>query len=128
MSPAPDIGEVARQPSGHQEDRVYPNIVIGTCIAGREALGGDGNPAKSIFVEREGCRLVASSLLHLDEGNHFSAPRNQVHFAAGNAGAARQDSPAVKPQPPGGDGLGAPSSSFRDLAIHALPAKSNALA
>jgi len=128
MSPAPDVGEVAWQLAGHNENCVDADVVSRPCIARRKSLGGGGNAAKAIFVEGQGCRIITIALLDLDEGNHFSAPRDQVDFAARNSCAPRQDSPTVQTEPPGGHRFRAPATGFRDVAVQALPAKSSALA
>jgi len=91
---------MARQAARSEEDRVDPRDVAGAGETRGQALGGDRDPAQARPVERPGGGFGAAPLLDLDERERRTAPRNQVDFAAGDARADREDSPAVKPQPP----------------------------
>ena len=98
---------MARQAAGNDEDGVDPDVVAGTGEARSEALGGNGNAAEAIFVERQAGSVVGRALLDLDERHHAAAPRDQIDLAAGRASADGEDPPALEPQPPGGEPLGA---------------------
>jgi hypothetical protein len=112
----PDIGEVPRPAPRHDEDRVDADIVAVAHEARCKAFGGGGDPPQPPRVEREFGGAVACPGLDLDEGERAPAPRNDVDFAAGDAGAPREDPPAVQPQPPGGQPLGAAASLLGQLA------------
>jgi hypothetical protein len=116
------------QPAGHDEDGIDANVVTRPRVAGGEPLGGDRDTAEAIFVEREGGGIFAAPLLHFHEGDRLSALRNEIDFTAVNTRSPSENSPAMKPQPPGREGFRAPPPRFRDVAIQALPAKSSALA
>jgi len=88
LSPVPDVGEVAGQAAGNQEQRVNPDVVPIPGIARCKPLGGDSDAAQAVLVERHCRRLDATALLDLDEGDDLSAPDDQVDLAAGNARAA----------------------------------------
>ena len=92
---------MSRQPAGHEENGVDADVVAVAGVAGRQPLGRDRDPAQAVLVESHGGAFVTTARLHLNEGEHPPAPRNEVDFAAGHAGALRQDAPAVQPQPPG---------------------------
>lgn len=98
----PDIGQVTRQPAGRDEDGVDPDVVVLPRVARRKSLGRHSNAAQAIFIERQRQPFLAAARLDLDEGQGLAAPRDEVDFAARNAGPAGEDAPAVQPQPPGG--------------------------
>ena len=127
MSPVPDVGHVARKPPRDEEDGVDPHVIARAGVAQREALGGDRDAAQAIGVERLGGGFLGAALLDLDESERAPAPRDQIDLAAGNARALGEDRPAVKPQPPGGDGFGATTALFGPLALQ-LPTRSSARA
>jgi hypothetical protein len=126
LSPAPDIGEVAGQFAGHQENGVDSDIFAGTGVTRGEALGGDGDTAEPVLVQRHGRRVFASPLLDLDERDGPTALGNQVDLSSPNARAASENSPAVKAQPPGGYRLGPAPPRFGDLPIQSEPPSSSA--
>ena len=96
---------VLRPAATNDEHGIDPNVVAVAHVARREALGGDDHSAQSPLVEREGGRFFAGPRLDLDEGQRAPAPGNDVDLAAGDASAAREDSPAVEPQVPAGQRL-----------------------
>lgn len=112
MSPGPDVGQVAGKAAGNDEDGVDPDHLAGAGVARGQALGGDHDAAQAIGVKRPGGGLLGAPLFDLDEGEGAAAAGDKVDFTAGNAGAAGKDRPAVEPQPPGGDALGAPPALF----------------
>lgn len=101
----PDVGEVAGQAARHNEHGVDPDLVPVACIARREALCGDCDPAQAIFVERPCGRLRGAALFDFDEGEHPAAAGDEVDFAARHTGSTSENPPAVQPQPPGGNRL-----------------------
>ena len=58
----------------------------------------------------------ALAVLDLDKGDDAPAPRHQIDLAKGGAHAMGQDAPALEPQPPGRERLGAPSRRLGLLA------------
>src|SRR5438270_13440642 len=116
----PDVGEVPSPAAGDDEPRVDAHVVAIAHEAGREALGGGGDAAKAPVVERERCCVFAGPRLHLDEGERARPPGDDIHFTAGHTDATRKDPPAVKPQIPAGEGLGAAAPPFSLLAAHSL--------
>jgi hypothetical protein len=106
LSPVPNIDEVAGQSAGDQEQGIDANRVAISGVAGREPLGGDRDPAQAIFIECPCCGVFGAALFDLDEGQCPAATRNEVDLATGNAGAPRENSPALQPQPPGGERFG----------------------
>jgi len=120
----PDIGEVARQPAGNEENGVDADVVAGPGVARRQPLGGDRDPSQAVRIERQRRLLLAGARLDLDEGEDAPAPGDQVNFAAGDPGAFGEDSPAVQPQPPGGQPLGLAPAPFGELAPVQRPSSS----
>ena len=95
-----------RQAARHQEQGVDADVVAGPREAGRQPLGGDGDPAQSVVVEGHRCAIDAGAGLDLDKGQHSAAPGDEVDLAARHPCTTGEDSPAVQPQPPGGERLG----------------------
>jgi hypothetical protein len=110
-------GQAARD----DEQRVDPDRVAFAGEAGRKALGGIGDAAQAIFVERPGGGFLAAALLDLDEGQRSSATGDQVDLAARNPRAPRQDPPPAQPQPPGGDRFGPPAPRLGEPPAQSLP-------
>ena len=96
----------------HDEDCVDANVVAGAGVTRGELLGGNGDAAQAILIERKGGGVGSSALLDLDERDQFAAPGDQIDLAAAHLHAAGDDSPAVEPEPPGGNGLGAAATLF----------------
>lgn len=124
MSPVPDIGEVARQLAGQEEDGVDANVVAGAHEARGEPLGGGDDPAQAIVVEGHGGAFLGGARLDLDEGDDVPAAGDQVDFAAGDAGPLGEDPPAMEPQPPGSEALGAAAALLGQLAAVQRPSSS----
>ena len=95
-------------------------------VARREPLGGSGDPAQPPFVEREGGGVLGGARLHLDEGERAAPPGDDVDLAAGNAGAPGEDAPAVQPQIPAGERLGAAAALLGGLAVHLARSRARA--
>jgi hypothetical protein len=109
---------MSRQSSGHDEDRVDAQVVAGPEVARCEALGSDNHTAQSPCIERKRRSLFGRTCLDLDEGKGAAAARNDVDLAAGYAGSASEDAPAVEAQPPTGERLGTAAALFRRFSIH----------
>ena len=118
MSPLPDIRQMAREPSGDDEQGVDPDIVTVAHIAWSEPLRGDSDPAQAVAVERPGRRFFRSAGFHFHKGEGSAAPGDDVDFTARNPRPPRQDSLAFQPQIPAGEGFGAAASLLRFLALH----------
>jgi hypothetical protein len=101
----PDIGEMAGQSARNEEDGIDADVVAIASVAGCQALGGDDDAAKPIFVERQSGAFLRGARLDFDEGEDAAPARDQVDFAARDPGALGEDAPAMQPKPPGGDGL-----------------------
>jgi hypothetical protein len=124
LSPLPDVGEVVRQLSRDDEQRVDADVVAIARVARRKFLRGNSDASKAIFVERPcGC-FSRPALLDLDEGNDAAATRDQVDFAARDTGTASENSPAFEPKPPSGDCLGPAASGFGLLSVQIRPSAS----
>ncbi len=107
MSPLPYVSEVHREPARDDEHRVDADVIARTDIARGKLFGGGGDAAQAIAVERYRCGVGGGTLLDLDEGDHLAAPGDEVDLAAAQFDALGEDPPAVEPEPPGGEGLGA---------------------
>lgn len=119
---------MTRQAPRDDEDGVDADRVAGLGIARGQALGGGRDAAQTIFVERQGRGILAGALLDLDEGEGMAAPRNQVDLAARDPRAPRENMPAVQPEPPCRDRLGAAPPRFGRLAGQSLVPSSSARA
>lgn len=124
----PDIREMPGQSSRHKEQGVNPNVIAIASVARCQPLGGDGDATQPIFIERPGGRVLATSLLDLDERQDAASPGDQIDFAARYAGSLRKDSPAAEAQPPGGDGLRLAAARLRLLPVQSPPPSSRARA
>ena len=111
-----------------EEDRVDALDVAGAGIAWGKALGGVGNAAQAIVVERHRGGFDGRALLDLDKGERLATPGNQVDFTPGDARALGEDPPAVEPQPPGGEIFGAAAARFGGGAAQRGSAKASARA
>ena len=119
LSPLPDIGEVERKTAGDDEDGVDAHVVAGARVARGELLGGEGNAAQAILIERQSGGVGGGALLDLDEGDHRAASGDQIDLATVHFDPAGEDPPAVEAEPPGGDGLGAAAALFGEIAVQA---------
>lgn len=128
MSPAPDVNEVAWQTTGDKEDGVDADRITGPGKAGAQALGGGRDPTQTIFVERHRGGVLAGALLDLDERKGAPAPGDKVDLASGNPRAARDDAPAVQPEPPRCDRLRAATAGFGGLTFQSPAPSSSARA
>jgi len=124
LSPVPDIREMAWQLAGQEENGVDADVVSVAHEARRQPLGGDDDAAQAIVVERHGGAFLGGAGLDLDKGDDFAAAGDQVDFAAGDAGAAGEDPPAMQPQPPGGEAFGAATALLGQLATVQRPSSS----
>lgn len=117
-----------RQSSRHNEQGIDADIITVASIAVGQSPSGNRDAPQPIFVQcpRGGVHRVA--LLDLDERQHTPAPSDQVYLAAGYTRPLGQNSPAMEPQPPGGDGLGLAAARLGKLAVQSLPPSSNARA
>ncbi len=128
LSPVPDVDESTWQFAWHEEQCVDPDYIAVSGEARCKPLGGDRDTAEAILVESPGGRILGAALLYLDEGEGFAAPDDQIDLAARNTGAHGEDSPALQPQPPGGERLRPPPARFGLLAVQSLPPSSSARA
>ena len=87
-------------------------------VARREPFGGDRHAPQPPVVEREGRRILGRACLDLDERKHAAAAGDDVDFAAVNAGAPGEDSPAVQAQIPAGESFGAAAALLGCLPVH----------
>jgi hypothetical protein len=71
---------------------------------------------------------MGRALLDLDEGQNAPATCDQIDFAARDTDPLREDAPAPKAQPPGGDRLRLSAARFGELAVQSLPPSSSARA
>lgn len=123
----PDIGKVTRQLAGRDEDGVDPDVVVLPRVARGQPLGGHGHPPQPIFIERQCQPLLAAACLDLDKGQGLAAPRDEVDFAARNAGPAGEDAPAVQSQPPGRLPFGAAAALLgKDTPVQRLSSSARA--
>lgn len=95
LSPLPDIGEVTRQLSRHDEKRVDANVLALPGIARSELLSGNGHAPKAIFIQRPGSSVSRAALLDLDEGNDPAAAGDKINFTARDTDAPGKDPPAL---------------------------------
>ena len=106
LSPVPDIGEVTRQPSSHQEDGIDANVIALAHEPRGKAFGRDRDAAQSISIQGKSGPLGGGARLDLHESQDSAAAGDQIDFAAWHASARGEDSPAMQAEPPGGEALG----------------------
>lgn len=118
---------MTREAAGQEEDGVDANIVAVAHEPRRQPFGRNRHAAQAILVEGHGGALFAGSRLHLDKGNDAAAAGDEIDFAAGHAGADGENPPAMQPQPPGGQPLGAAAALLGELAaVQRLSSKARA--
>ena len=83
--------------SRDDEDCVDADVVAGALKTRRQTLRRHHDAAQAMLVERQCGAIVGGALLDLDEGDGAAAPGDQVDLAAWNAGALRENAPALKP-------------------------------
>ncbi len=128
MSPVPHVDQVHWPTARDEEQSVDANVVA---VAGKsrcQALGGDCDAAQAVLVERHRGGFLGRTLFDLNERHCAPAARDKIDLAAGHAGAARKDSPAVEAQPPGSERFRAPSARFSNAAFQAPSPSANARA
>lgn len=118
MSPLPDVGDMAGKTAWNDVDCVDAQVVAIANEPRCEPLGGSGDAAQAVGIERESGSIFGGSRLNLDEGKRPASARNDVHFAAGNSGPARKNSPAVQPKPHRRQCFGATAALLGLLALH----------
>lgn len=101
-----------RQFAGHEEQNVDSNVIVVPREAWREPLGGCCDTAQAALIKGHRGSRLAGALFDLDEGDDPAATGDQVDFTAGHACPPSENAPAVKPQPPGGQRLGATPARF----------------
>ena len=109
----PDVGEVPGPTSRHDKQRIDAYIITVAHVARREPLGGDDDPSQPPLVKSEAGGFLSRARLDFDECQRAPAPCNDIDLSARNARSAGQDSPAVQPQEPAGEGLRAAPALFR---------------
>lgn len=128
LSPVPDVDDVMGEAPWHDKNRIDANVVAFAGVARGQQLGGNGDAAKAIFIERPRRCFRGGALLDLDKGEGAAAPGNQIHLAARHACTAGEDAPALEPQPPGGNRLRPAAARFRLAAVQSSPPNSSARA
>ena len=106
-----------RQAARDDEDRVDADVVAGAGIARLELARGNRDPAQAMFVERLGGGVSGGALFDLDESQHPAAPRDQIDLTAAHFDAGGEDPPAVEPEPPRRDRLGAAAALLGVVAV-----------
>ena len=128
LSPVPDVRQVPWQAPRDDEQGIDADVVALAGVARRQALSGHCDAAKAVFVQRPSGGFRRTPLLDLDEGDDAPASGHQIDFAAGNAGAAGKNAPALQPQPPGGDCFRPAPARLRQLPVQSPPPSSKARA
>lgn len=112
----PDIRQVPRQFSGHQENGVDTNVVAVAGVARSKAFCGNGNAPQPILIKRRGSAFLSATRFYFDESDDFAAASDEIYLSARYACAPSEDAPAVQPKPPCGDYLGFASLPLCNLA------------
>jgi hypothetical protein len=109
---------MARNAPGHDENGIDSEVVARADEAGGERLGGGGDSAEAVMVERESGFDVGSTRFHLHE-RHDSTPfRHEIDLADRRPGAAGEDTPSLHLEPDGRETLGASAAAFGTLPLH----------
>ena len=119
---------MARQAARRKEHHVDSDVIVRTREARGEHFGGGGDAAQAIRVDREVEVGGAVAPFDLDEGDHASAPRDEVDLADGDAEALALYAQAVEAQPPGGAAFGLASARFGGGAVQARSFRARARA
>ena len=106
-----------RQASRDDEDRIDANVVARPGVTRLELARGDRDAAQAMLIERKRRSVGGGALFDLDEGQHLAAPRDQINLAAAHFDPLGENSPAVEPQPPGGNRLGAATALLGVTAV-----------
>ena len=93
-------------------------VVAVSRVARHQRLGGGGDAAQAVIVERQAAPRLAGAGLDLDEGEDAAAAGDEVDLADRRAGADGEDAPALEPQPPGGEPLRPPPAALGLLPRH----------
>ena len=112
----PNIRQVPRQFSGHQENGVDTNVVAVAGVARSKAFGGKGNTPQPILIKRRGSAFRTATRFYFNESNDLAAASDEIDLSARCACAPSEDAPAVQPKPPCGECLGFASLPFCNLA------------
>lgn len=115
---------MAWQLAWQEENGVDADVVAGAHEARRQSLGGDDDPSQSIVVESHRRSFLGRAGLDLDEGDDPPAAGDQVDLAARNSRPLGEDPPAMQPQPPGGQPLGAAAALLGQRAAVQRPSSS----
>jgi hypothetical protein len=108
----PDIDEMARPASGHDDDDVDAEVVAVAGIAWRQRGRRRRNPPQAGMIDREIGVAIGRAGLDLDERQCATAPRDQVDLADMTAPPPVEDPPTLQPQPPCRDRLAAAAPAF----------------
>ena len=122
----PDIGEVARPTPGNDENGVDPDIVAAPHEARCQLLRGDRHSAQAMLIEREVGGFGGAARLDLNEGEGPASPGNDVDFTAAHPRAALDHTPAVQPQIPAGESLGAAAALLGGVAVQRISSSTRA--
>lgn len=122
----PDVRQVNRPTSRHDEQGVDPDVVALTHITRGETLCGGDDPSQAVVIEREPRRILGRSRLDLHEGERPAALRDDVDFAAGHPRAPGEDAPALEAKVPAGERFRAAPAFFRCLAVQRIISRTRA--
>ena len=118
MSPVPDVLEMARKAPGYDEDGIDPEVVAPADEAGGERLGGSGDSAEAVVVQREVGFSGSGAGLDLDERYHAAFAGDEIDLADRRPGAAGEDPPALHLEPERREAFGAPAAALGPLPLH----------
>ena len=110
---------MARQSLRRKEHHVDADFIRRARKAGDEHFRRRRDASQAPLVDRKVEVFGALAPFHLDEGERFAAPRDEVDLARWNAEALPEDAPAVQPQPPCGAPFGPAAPRFGGGAVQA---------
>src|SRR5438128_1386798 len=110
----------------NDEQSIDTHVVAVAQIARREPPRGRDNPAQPPPIQPERGGIFGGARLDLDKGEDLSAPRYYVDFAAGHTRTPGEDAPAVEPEIPAGEGLGAAAAPLGGLSLHLARSRARA--
>ncbi len=93
----PHVRDMSRETAGDDEDRIDPDVILGSGEARRERLGGGRHAAEAKMIQGSVRFVGGGASLHLDEGEGAAALRDHVHLTDGRSRSPRENAPAVKP-------------------------------